>query len=99
MVHANPWGEVSAYVCECKGYVHRGTCRHQQEAYDHLCDWTEVRDGRYTELMQTDEQKLRGICPQCGGPTMWVMELLLSGEQEERDKRWRSGRRHRRSTQ
>ena len=88
VVHANPWGEIDAYVCECKGYQHRGQCRHQVEAYRHLCDWSEVRDGRYTELMQTDEQKLHSICPQCGGPTMWVMELLLNGEQDKRDERW-----------
>lgn len=84
VVHANPWGEVSAYVCECKGYLYRGECRHQEAAAEHICGWSEIVDNSYTELMQTEPQKSRGICPQCGGRTMWVMELVYAEEAEER---------------
>lgn len=76
-VLSNVWGNVNEYVCQCKGYVNRGKCRHQQEAAQHLCGWADVMDnGQWNPLAQTDEQADAKVCPKCGGPTMYVLELV-----------------------
>lgn len=70
IVHVNPWGKVSEFICECAGYVYRGTCRHQKEALEHICFWSESEGPE----AQTHAQKTRMICPRCGGRTEIVME-------------------------
>lgn len=76
-VLVNPWGEVEEYVCECRGYSYRGKCRHQQQAADKICGWSDVdRDGNLSERAQTTDQYAKRVCPQCGGPTMIVAELV-----------------------
>lgn len=68
-----PWGNAVENICECPGYFHRGRCRHQAEAMDAVCGWTEQQVGQHA---QTDEQRKQKICPRCGGPTTWKMEVI-----------------------
>lgn len=70
-VHVNPWGAVDENICECLGYVHRGTCRHQLEAAKRLCTW---REDSANEI-QTIPQRKSMVCPRCGGPTKWQVEV------------------------
>src|SRR5947207_11630292 len=52
-------------ICECPGFLYRGRCRHQAEAYAMLCRWTERKGPE----IQTPEQERDRICPRCLGPT------------------------------
>lgn len=56
-------------ICECESYEFRGYCRHQQEAFDLLCDW----ETNATEH-QTPAQRRHHICPRCGSRTTWSSE-------------------------
>jgi hypothetical protein len=58
--------DLDGVLCECEGYIHRGQCRHQQEALELLCAWKEG------DSPQTDEQRKNRECPRCGRPTDWV---------------------------
>jgi hypothetical protein len=60
--------DTEGVICECDGYIYRGSCSHQQEALELLCRWTE---GEYPE--PTSEQYREKICPRCLGPTHWTM--------------------------
>jgi hypothetical protein len=71
IVLVNPWGVEHENVCECKGYMHRGQCRHQLEASDRICAWEEGDNE-----IQTDAQQRDKICPRCGGPTKYVFEVI-----------------------
>jgi predicted RNA-binding Zn-ribbon protein involved in translation (DUF1610 family) len=62
-----PNDPVEDYICECDGYLYRGTCRHLQEAKELLCRW----DG---DPIQTKEQASDMICPKCGNKTIWSTE-------------------------
>lgn len=68
-----PWGNAVENICECAGYTYRGSCRHQVEAMDALCGWTELHEPQ--RFVQTDEQRQNKICPRCGGPAVWRMEV------------------------
>lgn len=80
-VLVNPWSTIEENICQCEGYQYRGTCRHQQEAMEILCQWTEVVDQKFglTE-QQTEEEEINQICPRCGGRTKWTMEIVYGSE-------------------
>jgi hypothetical protein len=65
VVHCNPWNRVDEYICECKGYINRGHCKHQAQADSKLCKW----HGLLGPEEQTEVQAQIGQCPRCGGPT------------------------------
>lgn len=59
-------------ICECRGFEVRGHCSHQQEALEAQCLWDEA----YVDAEeQTPEQRHEQVCPRCGGPTEWYMEI------------------------
>jgi hypothetical protein len=68
-----PWPDDKAedLTCECMSFVHRGHCRHQQEAFDLLCRWTSV-DGPEE---QTNTQSRHQECPRCGEQTILQVEF------------------------
>jgi len=69
LVTLPPWDRTEAEaVCECPGYEFRGRCRHQREALEKICNWSEL-DSR----PQTDDERSRRICPECKGPTQVVV--------------------------
>jgi hypothetical protein len=76
LVLVNPWDTPNENICECKGYMFNGRCRHQQVATDSLCRWFD--DGKKSEI-QTPEQRLDKVCPRCGGPTQVVVEVEEDG--------------------
>jgi hypothetical protein len=65
----NPWGDPLDNICECQGYLFRGTCRHIHTAK--VCGWDE-----FDSLQQTDENRKNMICPRCSGATRWAMEVI-----------------------
>ena len=67
-----PWGHPRENICECPGYYFKQKCRHQEEAMDRVCGWTELQIGKYK---QTKEQKKSMTCPRCHGPTVWRLEV------------------------
>lgn len=68
-----PWNrDEDEAVCECESYEYRGRCRHQREALQQICSWSQL-DGP----TQTPEQRKEHICPDCGGPT----NLVALGEE------------------
>ena len=71
VVLVNPWGILEENICECKGYVYRGQCRHQGEAHQKVCKWND-QDG---PEVQTEEQEDNKVCPRCGGPTKTAIEV------------------------
>lgn len=73
VVLVNPWGDTRENICHCKGYSYRGECRHQQEAVLKLCHWHSLRPNA---LQQTPEQQTQKICPKCGGPTKYEVEIV-----------------------
>lgn len=73
VIHVCPWGNSTENICECPGYFHRGQCRHQKEAMDALCGWTELHDPQ--RFVQTELERQNKICPRCKGPTTWKMEV------------------------
>lgn len=54
------------YICECTGFIFRGFCSHQEEAYAKMCLWNEI-DG---PEKQNSSQKNHKICPRCGFSTI-----------------------------
>ena len=70
-VLVNPWGAVDENICECTGYLFRGTCSHQDRAMKTICGW---REDKFT-LTQTVDERAGMVCPECGGPTKWQMEV------------------------
>lgn len=69
VVHVNPWGPASENVCECKAYIFRGHCRHQDIASESLCAWQEG----ISKEVQTDMQRNMMQCPRCGKATRYEM--------------------------
>lgn len=65
LVLVNPYVPKAEFVCDCKGYEMRGTCRHQKEALNKVCWWPMVRG----EIEQSPEQTRINECPHCYGPT------------------------------
>ncbi len=53
--------------CTCKGFKFRKNCRHLEEADAMVCTWHEM----YGKA-QTEEQKEKMICPECGKETEYV---------------------------
>jgi hypothetical protein len=70
-VLVNPFVTKKEFVCDCKGFEYRGTCRHQTEALSKVCWWPIV--PRNPQFEQTDQQKRDKVCPNCSGPTKWEM--------------------------
>lgn len=66
-----PWGEREDHICECAGYTYRGACRHQEVAEKFRCGWKDIE----SEDKQTEFQADNKICPLCGGPTTWAIEV------------------------
>ena len=61
------------YTCTCKGFQHRGTCKHVRAAYDDDMDMGKVNRARcgwdnrwYSTPHETDAN---GCCPLCGSET------------------------------
>lgn len=79
-VFVNPWSDSSENICQCEGYTFGGKCWHQEEASSHICGWHEL-----VGIDQTDEQRERQICPECGGSTMYVLENLADRKMGERN--------------
>lgn len=46
------------FVCDCKGYQFRRTCRHIKAAESMRCGWQEFVEGG---------EPVDGRCPKCGG--------------------------------
>jgi hypothetical protein len=67
-----PWGHPRENICECPGYVYGGKCKHQEQAMDVVCGWTELQIG---DFKQNSEQRKKKICPRCSGSTFWRMEV------------------------
>lgn len=65
-VHVNPWGRVKENICECYGYQYRGECKHQNIAQRRSCGWHQLT----SDVEQTPQQRIEGVCPECGGPTI-----------------------------
>ena len=67
-----PWdrGNPDEISCSCPGYEFRGYCRHQREAWQYVCNWSEIDSA----LQQTEEQRKKRICPECEGKTHIVVE-------------------------
>jgi hypothetical protein len=64
-----PWERTEdEIVCECPSYEFRGRCRHQREAMNLICNWTEL-DGK----KQTDSEYVERLCPECGSRTRFVV--------------------------
>lgn len=69
LVTLPPWDRTEEEaVCECPGYEFRGRCRHQREALAMVCNWSEL-----DSVAQTDDERMRQICPECKGPTQVVV--------------------------
>ena len=68
-----PWPDdgVEDLMCECKGFVYRGRCSHQDEAFEILCRWTSAEGPE----KQTKEQRREHVCPRCGEPTISEAEF------------------------
>lgn len=63
-----PWERIEEeIVCGCPSYEFRGRCRHQREALNMVCNWSEL-DGE----PQTPDEKREKVCPECGGRTQVV---------------------------
>ncbi len=67
-----PWDHHRENICECKGYVFKGHCKHQLMAWNKICRWNEL-DG--PEKQNEDQQKGK-VCPRCNGPTSWQLEVI-----------------------
>lgn len=67
-----PWGIPYENICDCPAYFYRGRCRHQTEAMDLVCGWSELLD----KVQQDEHQKQHKVCPRCKGPTQWKMEVV-----------------------
>lgn len=70
-VYVNPWGHTMENICECKGYIYTGHCKHQDLAADRVCGWSELD----CEDQQSKDQKANRQCPRCGGPTKIEVEI------------------------
>lgn len=68
-----PWpdDQINDLTCECKGFIHRGHCHHQEIAFESICRWTS-REGLEE---QTPEQYREHICPRCGEETISEAEF------------------------
>ena len=73
VVLVNPWGNFGENVCHCEGYNFRGKCRHQTEALNKVCGWSELE---HQTIVQTDEQRRAKLCPVCGHPTKYEVEVI-----------------------
>lgn len=60
------------FVCTCKGFEYHKHCKHLTDFLEKLCDWHESDS--------TDEQKIDGICPVCGGKTEKKITSLFVDE-------------------
>lgn len=69
-VLVSPWA-VNESMCECKSYLYRGICKHQGIAAARVCGWTELSDPQ----QQNKQERTEKVCPKCGGPTRWEVEV------------------------
>lgn len=69
-----PWpdDDVKDLTCECMSFIHRGHCRHQDEAFENLCRWMSTEGPE----IQTLHQRKNHICPRCGSTTKDDIELI-----------------------
>lgn len=67
-----PWldDEPKDLVCECPGYIYKGSCKHQDIAATMFCDW----DQKTGPEKQNLEQRRNGICPRCKKETVQNIE-------------------------
>lgn len=70
-VYVNPWGQEHENICECRGYVYTGHCKHQAMAAELICGWSELD----CEEVQNDFERHARQCPRCGGPTKIEVEI------------------------
>lgn len=76
-----PWNSPKECICECTGYVMVGHCKHQIIAHNSLCRWDSIHGTFHRERevgpdAQTDEQRKNKVCPSCGGPTKYELEVV-----------------------
>lgn len=67
-----PWNHPRENICECPGYLYRGTCKHQVIADNAICRWTELEGPEE----QSEEQRKIKKCPRCGELTSWHLEVV-----------------------
>jgi hypothetical protein len=67
-----PWNHYRENICECLGYLYGSHCKHQLAAQEKLCRWSESEGPEE----QTEEQRKNKVCPRCGGPTSWQLEIV-----------------------
>ncbi len=56
-------------ACTCPGFQYRGKCKHVTALREKLCDWTEQK----SEITQSPQQEMEGICPKCGSETKVIV--------------------------
>lgn len=81
-----PWDAANECICECPGYMNHGHCKHQIIAHKSLCRWDSIdgtiyepvgKEARYVAPdAQSPVQKKKKICPACGGPTKYELEVV-----------------------
>lgn len=70
-VLVSPWA-VNESICQCKGYNYRSRCKHQEQAAERVCGWSELKNRQ----QQNGDEREHKICPGCGGPTRWEVDVV-----------------------
>lgn len=63
-VLVSPW-RANESICDCPGYLFRGSCKHLKRASDDVCRWTGAPG-----------EPRHDACPTCGGPLKYEVEVV-----------------------